>query len=78
MIRDAGVLSEIRRNWDGVELLRDRLKASAFASVAGKGGRFPFILADAAHNLPFIHACAILNDVLEQLRDEGHFKCRCR
>ena len=78
MIRDAGVLSEIRRNWDGVELLRDRLKASAFASVAGKGGRFPSVLADAAHNLPFIHGCAILNDVLEQLRDEGHFKCRSR
>ena len=78
MIRDADVLSEARKNWAGVELLRDRLKGSAFASMSGIGGKFPFLLADAAHNLPFIHACAILNDVLEQLRDEGHFTCRSR
>ncbi len=78
MIRDAVVLSEIRRSWAGLELLRDRLKGSAFASMSGIGGRFPFLLADAAHNLPFIHACATLNDVLEQLRDEGHFTCRSR
>jgi len=28
-----------------------------------------------AHNLPFVHACAVLNEVLRQLRDEGRFAC---
>jgi hypothetical protein len=40
------------------------------------GGVFPFVLSNAAHNLPFIHAYAALNDVLEQLADEGHFNCK--
>lgn len=39
------------------------------------GGVFPFALANAAHNLPFIHAFSVLNDVLEQLASEGHFNC---
>ena len=34
------------------------------------------MLANAAHNLPFIHAYAVLNDVLKQLADEGHFNCK--
>jgi hypothetical protein len=72
VIRDATVLAEIRRNWKGVETLRSRLQVSAAAS--GAHGRFPFALADAAHNLPFIHAYGVLNDVLEQLSDEGHFR----
>lgn len=73
MIQNTIVLEDVRQEWGGVEALQSKLKRSAFAS--GIGGRFPFALADAAHNLPFIHACAILNNVLEQLRDEGRFPC---
>ena len=73
MIRDAKALSEIRKSWAGVEALRCRLQRSAFASVGRGGGTFPTALADAAHNLPFVHAYAVLNDVLVQLADEGHF-----
>jgi hypothetical protein len=40
------------------------------------GGVFPFALLNAAHNLPFIHAYAVLNDVLERLAYEGHFTCK--
>jgi hypothetical protein len=35
-------------------------------------------LANIAHNLPFLHACSVLNDILEQLRDENHFQCKGR
>jgi hypothetical protein len=78
MIRDATVSAEIRKNWAGVEALRTTLQASAFASMGVIGGIFPFALLDAAHNLPFMHAFAVLNDVLEQLALEGHFNCKSR
>jgi hypothetical protein len=76
VIRDPIVLPEIRRDWAGVEALRSTLNRSAAGSIIGFGGIFPFALANAAHNLPFIHAFAVLNDVLEQLADEGHFHCK--
>ncbi len=76
MINDANTLSEIRKDWNGVELLRDKLQRSAFAAASGIGGTFPFVLANAAHNLPFFHAYGVLNDVLEQLAKERHFTCK--
>ena len=33
-------------------------------------------LSELAYNLPLVHACAVLNDTLLQLRDEGQFSCR--
>ena len=77
MIRDTDALAEIRRSWDGVEALREKLQVSAFAA-AGVFGMFPFVLSNAAHNLPFMHAYAVLNDVLEKLAKEGHFECKGR
>jgi hypothetical protein len=44
--------------------------------VFSEGGTSATLAANAAHNLPFVHACAVLNDVLEQLSDEGHFQCK--
>ena len=76
MIRDNATLTHVRKSWAGVEALRERLKRSAFASMGVIGGVFPHALANAAHNLPFMHAFAILNDVLEQLASEGHFNCK--
>ncbi len=78
MIRDPSALAETRQNWDGVEILRNKLQVSAFASVGFLGGIFPFVLSNAAHNLPFFHAYAVLNDVLKQLADEGHFTCKSK
>ena len=75
MITDTNRLAEHRKEWAGVDALRSKLKVSAFAS-AGIGGRFPFALADAANNLPFMHAFGVLNDILLTLRDEGHFECK--
>jgi hypothetical protein len=78
MIRDATVLAEIRKNWTGVEALCSKLQVSAFASMGLVGGNFPFVLSNAAHNLPFMHAFAVLNNTLLQFADEDHFTCRSK
>lgn len=76
MIKDTSTLSEIRKDWDGVETLRNKLQVSAFASAGMLGGIFPFTLSNAAHNLPFIHAFSVLNEVLIALERKGCFKCK--
>ncbi len=79
MIQDSTVLKELRKDWNGVEVLRGKFVRDGFARTAGSSGaHFPFSLVNAAHTLRFIHACSVLNDALEQLRDEGHFKCHGR
>jgi hypothetical protein len=77
MIADTTVLSEIRESWKGVEMLRQKIKAAILGAFS-EGSSFVLFAADAAHNLPFVQACAVLNDALEQLRDEGHFRCKGR
>ena len=37
------------------------------------GGPFVVQLMDLAHNLPFLHACSVLNDALKQLAKEKKF-----
>lgn len=39
------------------------------------GGIYPFPVAKAAHNLPFIHACYVLDKALYALYLEGKFSC---
>ncbi len=73
MIKDTNTLSELRKDWNGVEALRNKLQVSAFASMGVVGGSFPFTLSNAAHNLPFIHAFSVLNEALIALEKEGHF-----
>ena len=75
MIADITALTEIRESWRGVEGLRDKLQRALLGSFA-EGASFAIFAADAAHNLPFVHACAVLNDVLEQLKQEGHFQSK--
>lgn len=75
MIKDAIALQELRDSWRGVEALRDKLQRALLGSFA-QGASFAIFAADAAHNLPFVHACAALNDTLAQLQSEGHFRCR--
>jgi hypothetical protein len=78
MITDMAVLSEVRLTWQGAKKLRARLKAHVIVNPGAVGGQPSVTLADVAHNLPLIQAFAVLNDVLEQLRDEGRFKCKGR
>ncbi len=74
MIKDNSVAKEIKKDWSGVVALRDKFKAYITGAV-GMGGTPVIFVADAAHNLPFIHACSVLNDTLFQLSKEGHFTC---
>lgn len=75
MISDTVVLAEVRKSWQGATIIRERLTVGLIAAVGSLDGIFPHFVADAAHNLPFVHACSVLNDVLEQLAKEGHFNC---
>jgi hypothetical protein len=76
MIADLTALQEIRSAWNGVEALRQRIQVGLFASVEIIGGVYPFSVADAAHNLPFLHAYSVLNDSLQQLASDGKFSCK--
>ncbi|MCZ6897095.1 MAG: hypothetical protein V3S35_03875 [Nitrosomonadaceae bacterium] len=75
VIRDSVTLAEIQREWAGVGALRQQLQRSAFASAGITSGVHPSALVNTAYNLPFIHAFAVLNIALEQLKSEGHFVC---
>ena len=72
MIKDKNPLQEIRKQWDGVLALRQRIQRNLFAGVVG-GGTFSHFAADCAYNLPFLHACSVLNEALRQMSDEGVF-----
>ncbi len=74
MISDPIALRELRDSWVGVRQLRDKVQACLLGSFA-QGASFAIHIADITHNLPFIQAFSVLNDVLLQLRDEGHFEC---
>jgi hypothetical protein len=76
MIADLTALHEIRSTWNGVEVLTQQIQVGLFASVGIIGGVYPFSVADAAHNLPFLHAYSVLNDTLQQLASEGKFACK--
>ncbi len=76
MIADLTALQEIRSAWNGVEALRGRIQRALFASLGDVGGVYPFSVADAAHNLPFLHAYSVLGDTLQQIASEGKFACR--
>jgi hypothetical protein len=75
MISDTVALHEIQEMWKGVDALRGRIQVSVLASFA-TGVIAPIAASDAAHNLPFLHACSVLNDVLAQMAHEGKFKCK--
>jgi hypothetical protein len=76
MISDLAALQQLRQEWDGVRALRDRIKLGT-ATAAMYGG-YPFILSDMAHNLPLLHACGVLSNVLQQLAVEKNFPYKGR
>ncbi len=78
MIKDTAKLNEIQACWNGVEILRGKIQRSLFAALGSLDGTFPFAAANAAHNLPFMHAMSVLNDVLRALAKEGRFNCGSR
>jgi len=76
VIANPQALEDLRASWDGVRQLRQKIYSAVMHGVIASPGLI--FIADAAHNLPFLHACGVFNDVLEQLRDEGHFRCSKR
>lgn len=77
MIKDAAELDRVQKEWAVVSDLRDRIKVNLFAGF-DLFGHFSHFLADCANNLPFLHACSVLNEALLQVRDEGVFQCKTR
>lgn len=75
MIRNSVTLAEIQREWAGVGALREQIQRSTFISNGFTGGIHPTPLVNTAYTLPLIHAFAVLNIVLEQLKSEEHFDC---
>lgn len=75
MIADQSALQEIKQSWHGVEALKQKVQRALLGSFA-QGASFAIFVADSAHNLPFVHAYAVLNDALQQLAKEGHFTCK--
>jgi hypothetical protein len=67
VIADPQALEDLRASWNGVRLLRSKIQRALLGSFA-MGSPFALSIADAAHNLPFLQACAVLNDVLVHLR----------
>lgn len=76
-MKDQSALDEIRAGWHGVEVLRGRIQRGVLFAFAEGASSLMFV-SDCAHNLPFFHAYAILNDTLLQWRDEGRFSCANR
>lgn len=77
MIDDQDALTEIRNSWNGVRQLQSQIRANTSFAFA-RGGVTVGNLSSMAHNLPLLHACAVLNDTLQQLCNEGKFACRQR
>jgi hypothetical protein len=67
MTDDPLTLEKLRTDWHGVRLLRSKIDRVIKGS-ATLPGSFTLLIADAAHNLPFLQACAVLNDALAYLR----------
>jgi hypothetical protein len=76
MIANTQVLGDVRQSWNGVRELRQRVAiAVPYGVIAFPGLIF---IADVPYNLPFLHACGVLNDALEQLAMEQSFAYKGR
>ncbi len=77
MISNPKSLNRIRSLWKAQDDLRNRVQRALLGAFS-LGGSSAIFAADAAHNLPFVHACSVLNEVLIQLAKEGHYNCKSR
>jgi hypothetical protein len=76
MIANVQVLEELRQSWHGVRELRQKIDTAVIHGVIASPGLI--FIADVPHNLPFLHACGVLNDVLEQLAQKRPFRYQGR
>jgi hypothetical protein len=76
-IADQQALAEIQASWSGV----GSMTASIHFGLAGAMDSSSFVLlkvVDTAYNMPFLHACAVLNDALRALANEGRFASKAQ
>jgi hypothetical protein len=76
MITDPVTLAELQSLWNGVRSFQQRIRNNTVFAFGGGGGIGATNLGRLAHNLPFLNGCAVLNDALLALRDQGVFTCR--
>jgi hypothetical protein len=74
MIKDTSVLAELQKSWVGLKQQQGKVTIAVAGSMGMFGGS-AIVIANVAHNLPFIQACSVLNEALLQLSKEGHFQC---
>ena len=55
MIKDTDALTEIRKNWNGVEILRRDINASLKGTLTDGVAGYPFTAADAAGESQYLH-----------------------
>lgn len=72
MIQDPIMLQSLRQEWEAVRNAQRRVQLHLSAAVGGLSF-FPHKLADISHSLVILFACAVLKDVLTQLRNERNF-----
>lgn len=75
MIKDPIALSDAQKAWQDVRAWQGRAQRAFIAPLA-QGAIVPRAIGDLAHNVPFIFAYGVLNEVLGQLRNENLFACR--
>jgi hypothetical protein len=78
VIKDTETLENLRKECNGVDVLRGKIQRGFAASVTMGGGGGAFAMVDAAHNLPMIHAFGVLDNALEAMCDQGEFECKKR
>jgi hypothetical protein len=71
MIANAQVLGDVRQSWAGMRELRQKVAIAVPHGVIAFSGLI--FIANVPYNLPFLHACGVLNDALEQLAKEQSF-----
>lgn len=72
MITNPAVVSDVRQSWSTIKKLSSE---GLFCGVT-LGGWFQLNRPNDAFNLPFVLAYACLDQVLNELRDQGAFACR--
>ena len=74
MIIDVAVLKDVRKEWATVMATRNMIKSNIVFAFAG-GGYISPQFRSLAHSMTLLFGFTVLEHVLVQLRDEGHFKC---
>jgi len=74
MMTNAAKIAELKREWEGVIKMRERMRLLVVATFAG-GAITGRALADVMYNLPVLLAFDVLGQALTAMRDEKLFAC---